>query len=65
MTTQNSEVLEIELKEIRKDLDDLLILYKRLVDRLIPEVKAKKDEIEAIESDDEILDEKEIVKALE
>jgi len=65
MTTQNSEVLEIELKKIRKDLDDLLILYKRLVDGLIPEVKAKKDEIEAIESDDEILDEKEIVKALE
>jgi len=65
MTTQNSKVLEIELKKIRKDLDDLLILYKRLVDGLIPEVKAKEDEKEAIESDDEILDEKEIVKALE
>ncbi|RLF99618.1 hypothetical protein DRN58_04845 [Thermococci archaeon] len=57
--------IHLGLEKIRKEMDDLLILYKRLVDGLIPEVKAKKDEEEAIESDDEILDEKEIANTLE
>ena len=52
------------LKEIREELREIKLLYKRLVERLIPVEEPLEDEKEAIESGDETFSEKEIMEAL-
>ena len=52
------------LKEIREELREIKMLYKGLVERLIPVEEPLEDEKEAIESSDEAVSEKEIMEAL-
>jgi len=58
-----SEVASI-LKEIREELKEIRLLYKGLVERLIPVEEPLKDEKEAIESRGEVAGEKELMEAL-
>jgi len=51
-------------KDIREELRELRLLYKELVDRLMPVEEPSEGEREAIEGRDEIADEKELMKAL-
>jgi hypothetical protein len=51
-----SEVVEL-LREIRDELKELRLLYKSLVDRLVPEEEPLDDEKEAIKSSDELVKE--------
>ena len=51
-------------KDIREELRELRLLYKELVDRLMPVEEPSEEEREAIEGRDEIADEKELMKAL-
>ena len=53
------------LEEIREELRELRLLYKELVEKLVPVEEALDDEREAIEASDEIVSEEEVVKALE
>jgi hypothetical protein len=50
------------LEEIR---EELRLLYKELVGKLVPVEEALDDEKEAIEASDEIVSEEEVMKALE
>ena len=52
------------LKDIREELKELRLLYKGLVEKLVPVEKPTEEEREATEKKDEIVDEKELVKAL-
>jgi len=52
------------LKEIREELREIKMLYKGLVERLIPVEEPLEDEKEAIKSSDEAVSEKEIMEAL-
>jgi DNA-binding protein H-NS len=52
------------LKDIREELKELRILYKELVEKLIPLEEPTSEEKRAIEEKDEIADEREIMKAL-
>jgi len=52
------------LKDIREELKELRLLYKGLVEKLVPVEKPAEEEREAIEKKDEIVDEKELMKAL-
>ena len=52
------------LKEIREELREIKMLYKGLVERLIPVEEPLEDGKEAIESSDESVSEKEIMEAL-
>ncbi|MEM3463675.1 MAG: hypothetical protein QXL91_02325 [Candidatus Bathyarchaeia archaeon] len=52
------------LEEIRKELRELRLLYKELVEKLIPVEKPTPEERKAIEEKDEIANEKELKKAL-
>ena len=52
------------LKEIREELREIKMLYKGLVERLIPVEEPLEDEKEAIKSSDETVSEKEIMEAL-
>jgi len=56
-----SEVVEL-LQEIRDELKELRLLYKRLVDRLVPGEEPLEDEKEAIESSDELVGEDEVFR---
>ena len=56
----NEEVLE----EIREELQEIKLLYKELLDKLIPVEEATEDEKKAIEEKDEVVDEKELMKTL-
>ena len=57
--------MEVEvLKDIREELKELRILYKELVEKLIPIEEPTKEEREAIEGKDEIVNEEELMKAL-
>ena len=58
-----SEVKSI-LKGIREELREIKLLYKGLIERLIPVKEPLEDEKEAIESSDETAGEKEIMEAL-
>jgi hypothetical protein len=49
-----SEVVEL-LQEIRDELKELRLLYRSLVDKLVPEEEPLEDEKEAIESSDEVV----------
>lgn len=59
-----SEV-EASLKEIREELREIRLLYKELIERLIPVEEPLSDEKEAIESSDETVGEEELLKALD
>ena len=52
------------LEEIREELQEIKLLYKELVDRLIPVEKATQKEKKAIEEKDEVADEKELMQTL-
>ncbi len=54
-----------EIKNIRKDLDILVQLFSKLVNKIVPEEEAEREDVMAIKDDDEIVDEKEIFRALE
>jgi hypothetical protein len=58
-----SEVVEL-LQEIRDELKELRLLYKSLVDKLVPGEEPLDDEKEAIESSDELLGEYEVLRIL-
>ena len=52
------------LKEIRDELREMKLLYKELVEKLIPEEEPLEDEKEAIETSDKVVSEEEITRAL-
>ena len=52
------------LRDIREELRELRLLYKGLVERLIPVEEPSEEERKAIEEKDEIADEKELMEAL-
>ncbi len=54
-----------EIKNIRKDLDTLVQLFSKLVNKIVPEEEPEKEDTIAIKDDDEIADEKEIFRILE
>jgi len=58
-----SEISEI-LNQIRDELKELRLLYKELVEKLIPEEEPEPDERKAIEEDDELVSEEELFQAL-
>ncbi len=53
------------LEEIRTELRELRMLYKGLVDKLLPIEEPTPEEKKAIEEEDEPLDEKELMKSLD
>ncbi len=57
------EVSEI-LGEIREELRELRLLYKELVERLIPVEEPEPDEKKAIKEEDEIVGEEELFRVL-
>jgi len=58
-----SEISEI-LSQIRDELKELRLLYKELVEKLIPEEEPEHEERKAIEEDDELVSEEELFQAL-
>ena len=52
------------LEEIREELQEIKLLYKELVDKLIPVEETTQREKKAIEEKDEIADEKELMQTL-
>jgi len=52
------------LQEIRDELKELRLLYKSLVDKLVPEEEPLEDDKEAIESSDELVGEDEVFRVL-
>ena len=60
---QMSEISEI-LSQIRNELKELRLLYKELVEKLIPEEEPEPEERKAIEEDDELVSEEELFQAL-
>ena len=58
-----SEISEI-LSQIRDELKELRLLYKELVEKLIPEEEPEPDERKAIDEDDELVSEEELFQAL-
>jgi len=55
----------VELRKIRADLDMLINLYSKLVDRLIPEEEPEAEDLKAIRSKDRIASEAELLKVLD
>ena len=58
-----NKVLEI-LGEIRDELKELRLLYRELIDRLIPVEKPEIDERRAIEEEDEVVSEEDLLRVL-
>ena len=56
----NQEILE----EIRSELRELRLLYKGLIEKIVPVEKPTPEEKKAIEEEDELADERELMKAL-
>ncbi len=56
----SSEILE----EIRTELKELRLLYKGLIEKLVPVEEPSSEERQAIEDEDELVDEEELLKAL-
>ena len=52
------------LRDIREELKELRLLYKELVEKLIPIEEPSEEERKAIEEEDEIADEKKLMKTL-
>lgn len=61
----NAETVYKELKRINENVETLIVIYKKVVDSLIPEDSPTKEEIEAIESKEKLLSEEEFFKAVE
>ena len=58
-----SEISEI-LSQIRDELKELRLLYKELVEKLIPVEEPEADERKAIEKEDELVSEEELLRVL-
>ena len=58
-----NEISEI-LSQIRDELKELRLLYKELVEKLIPEEEPEPDERKAIEEEDELVSEEELLRVL-
>jgi len=58
-----SDILRL-LKEIRDELREIELLYKELVEKLIPVEEPLEDEKKAIEVSDEVVSEDEMMKTL-
>lgn len=56
--------LESEIKEIKKRLDELVILYKNILNVLVGEEEPLPDEEEAIKREEELASESELIEAL-
>jgi hypothetical protein len=54
----------VSLRDIHEEIRELRLLYKHLVDRLIPIEEATREEKRAIEERDEIISERELLKTL-
>jgi archaellum component FlaC len=54
----------VSLKDIHEEIRELRMLYKHLVDRLIPVEEPTKEEKRAVEERDEIVAERELLKTL-
>lgn len=52
------------LEDIREELQEIKLLYKELVDKLIPIEEATAEEKKAIAEKDDLADEKELMQAL-
>lgn len=52
------------LEEIRTELRELRLLYKGLIEKIVPVEEPTPEEKKAIEEKDELADEKELMKAL-
>jgi hypothetical protein len=52
------------LKKIRDELREIKLLYKELVEKLIPEEEPLENEKKAIETSDKVVSEEEITRAL-
>jgi hypothetical protein len=52
------------LKDIRKELEELRLLYKELVEKLIPTEQPTPEEKTAIQEKGQVADEKELMKTL-
>jgi len=52
------------LKDIRNELRELRLLYKQLIEKLIPTEQPTPEETKAIEEKDQIANEKELMKTL-
>ena len=52
------------LEEIREELQEIKLLYKELVDKLIPVEEATQEEKKAINEKDEVADEKDLMQTL-
>jgi hypothetical protein len=52
------------LKDIREELKELTLLYKQLVEKLVPTENPTEEEKKAIEEKDKTCDEEELMKAL-
>ena len=52
------------LAEIREELQEIKLLYKELVDKLIPVKEATQKEKKAIAEKDELVDEKQLLQTL-
>ena len=66
MTLDGKTINEIlkTLSEIRDELKELRLLYRELVDRLIPLEEPEADERRAIEEEDEIVSEEDLLRVL-
>ena len=53
------------LKDIRNELRELRLLYKELVEKLIPTKQPTAEERKAIDDKDEVANEKELMKTLD
>jgi len=56
--------LEKEIKEIKERLNELVTIYKTIIDLLLKEEKPLNDEKKALESEEEIISEKDLIEAL-
>jgi hypothetical protein len=60
-----ARVMSVEvLEDIRRELRELRLLYKELVEKLIPVEKPSPKEKKAIEEKNEVANEEELMKAL-
>jgi len=60
-----ARIMSVEvLEDIRRELRELRLLYKELVEKLIPVEKPSIEEKKAIEEKDEVTDEEELMKTL-
>lgn len=53
------------LEEIREELREIKLLYKAIVDKLVPVEEATEEEKKAIEEKDEVANEKELMQILD